>query len=152
MILPSIQKPKEPDIDYLQALKLIDRTRRQEEAMPKSILHRSYSIDDKAKIKSSYQFSSTLTPIGQKAMIKTYEDTLITHLANVYPSKRVANILPRLSTATFRRRLPKLNSQTNTDTIQNAQILMDNILNKNCEKDRILCDYVKWQHQWAENC
>ncbi|UJR07852.1 hypothetical protein I4U23_012135 [Adineta vaga] len=152
VVLPPIQKSKQLDTDYLQALKLIDRTRRQEATIPKSILRQSYPIEDKTNMKSSYHFSSTLTPVGQKAMVKTYEDTLITHLTDVYSSKRIANILPRLSTASFRHRLPKNNNQTHEYTIHNAQVLIDNILNKNCAKDKILCDYVKWQHQWAQNC
>lgn len=39
-------------------------------------------------------------------MIKTYEDTLISHLTNVYSSKRIGAVLPRLPTAAYRQRLP----------------------------------------------
>jgi hypothetical protein len=121
--------------------------------MPKTILRKTDRTEGK-NAESSYQFSSTLTPLGQKAMVKTYEDTLITHLTNVYASKRIAHILPRLRTATFRHRLPPINNnnQTHVDSIHKAQLLIDNILNNNSQKDTILCDYVKWQHQWAQNC
>ncbi len=103
---------------------------------------------------SSCQFSSTLTPIGQEAMIKTYEDTLISHLTNVYSSKRIGAVLPRLHTAVFRQRLPVINNtrQTNLDHIHQAQLIIDNILNNNCHKDEILYDYVRWQRQWTKNC
>lgn len=87
-------------------------------------------------------------------MIKTYEDTLITHITDVYSSKRIAKVLPRLDTPAFRHRLPIINnnSQKRLDNIHQAQILIDNILNSNRQKDRILGDYVKWQHQWTTNC
>jgi hypothetical protein len=92
--------------------------------------------------------------VGQEAMMKTYEDTLISHLTDVYSSKRIANVLPRLNTPAFRQRLPVLNdySQNRLDSIHQAQILIDNILSNNRQKDKILGDYVKWQHQWTTNC
>jgi hypothetical protein len=87
-------------------------------------------------------------------MIKTYEDTLISHLTNVYSSKRIGAVLPRLDTAKFRNRLPAINnnSQKNVDNIHQAQNLIDNILNNNSPKNEMLCDYVKWQQKWTKHC
>ncbi len=104
------------------------------------------------KSKPSYQFSATLTPIGQEAMMKTYQDTLITHLTNVYSSKRIGAVLPRLPTATFRHRLPMIkNNQDHLNNIQQAQTLIDDILNNTSRKEEMLGDYVRWQQQWTKN-
>jgi len=85
--------------------------------------------------------------------MKTYEDTLVSHLANVYSSKRIIAVLPRLSTATFRHRLPmiKNNNQNHLNNIQQAQNLIDNIFNNNSPKEETLYDYVRWQQQWTKN-
>ncbi len=84
-------------------------------------------------------------------MVKTYEDTLISHLTNVYASKRIGAVLPRLPTATFRHRLPLIkNNPNHSDNIQQAQNLIDNILNNPSEKVDMLCDYVRWQKQWTK--
>lgn len=87
-------------------------------------------------------------------MVKSYEDTLITHLSDAYASKRITHVLPRLSTAAFRHRLPPIGQQqpTPVDSIHRAQVLIDSIVNKSCQKDTILRDYVKWQRQWTQNC
>ena len=138
-------------------MQVIDETRRQKETIPNSTsktLHRLDPINEN-KPKNSYQLSSTLTSAGQEAMIKTYEDTLISHLTNVYSSKRIGAVLPRLNTAAFRDRLPvinKNNSQKHLDYIHQAQTLIDNILNNNSPKNEMLCDYVKWQQKWTGNC
>jgi hypothetical protein len=85
-------------------------------------------------------------------MVKTYEDTLASHLTNVYSSKRIGAVLPRLPTATFRHRLPKIkNNQNHLDNIKKAQDLIDNILNNHSRKEKILGDYVRWQMQWTKN-
>jgi len=86
-------------------------------------------------------------------MVKTYEDTLISHLTNVYSSKRIGAVLPRLPTATFRNRLPiiKTNNQNHRKNIQQAQNLIDNILKNNSRKEEMLYDYVRWQQQWTKN-
>ena len=87
-------------------------------------------------------------------MIKTYEDTLISHLTNIYSSKHIGAILPRLRTAAFRHRLPTIHNyrQNHLNNIHRAQNLIDNILNHNSQKDEILCDYVRWQQDWTKNC
>ncbi|CAF1045485.1 unnamed protein product [Rotaria sordida] len=154
-VLPPKNKSNELDIPYLRALKVIDQTRRQQDATPtitEKTPRRSDAIKQKNP-KSFYQLSSTLTPIGQEAMLKTYEDTLVSHLTNVYSSKRIGNVLPRLHTAAFRHRLPIINNcnRNHTDNIHQAQNLIDNILNNNSQKDEILCDYVRWQQQWTKN-
>jgi ferritin-like metal-binding protein YciE len=86
-------------------------------------------------------------------MVKTYEDTLISHLTNVYSSKRIGAVLPRLPTATYRHRLPitKNNNQNHRNNIQQAQNLIDNILNNNSKKEEMLYDYIRWQQQWTKN-
>jgi hypothetical protein len=121
----------------------------------KQLLRESDQIKEK-KPKKSYQFSSTLTPAGQEAMVKTYEDTLVSHLTNIYSSKRIGAVLPRLNTAAFRDRLPIItnnnNNQKHVDNIHQAQTLIDNILNNNSSKNEMLCDYVKWQQKWTKNC
>ncbi|CAF0861465.1 unnamed protein product [Adineta steineri] len=159
VILPSVYKSKELDTDYLRALKVIDQTNGQKEiisANPKKNVRRSNPMNKSHDPQASYQFSSTLTPVGQQAMMKTYEDTLITHLTDVYSSKRIGNVLPRLQTAAYRHRLSpvnnKNNNQTHVDNIHQAQNLIDHILHNNRSKDKILCDYVKWQHRWTQNC
>ena len=84
-------------------------------------------------------------------MIKTYEDTVISHLTNVYPSKRIGGILPRLHTATFRHRLPTITNRNHLDNIHQAQNLIDNILSNTSKRDEILGDYIKWQQQLTKN-
>lgn len=161
--LPSAYKSLELDADYLQALKVfrslfpfahfrmplqvIDRTRREPNV---SSLSGKKPLRERQS-RSFYQLSSTLTPIGQEAMIKTYEDTLINHLTNVYSSKRIGAVLPRLPTATFRERLPSIkNNEVHRDNIKQAQHLIDNILNNQLQKDDMLCDYVRWQQNWSK--
>lgn len=87
-------------------------------------------------------------------MVKTYEDTLISHLTDVYSSKRIGAVLPRLPTATFRHRLPIIQNttkQNHLNNIQEAQNLLDNIINNNSQKEEMLCQYVKWQQQWTKH-
>lgn len=100
-----------------------------------------------------YDLSSSLTSIGQEAMVKSYEDKLISHLGNIYSSKPIKAALPRLPTALFRHRLPKINTsnRNNVANIHRAQSILDNIINKDFQKDEILCDYVRWQDQWTKN-
>jgi hypothetical protein len=84
--------------------------------------------------------------------MKTYEDTLISHLTNVYSSKRIGAVLPRLSSAAFRHRLPMIRKNPNHfKNIEHAQNIIDNILNKNSQKEEILSDYVRWQQNWTKN-
>ena len=86
-------------------------------------------------------------------MVKTYEDTLITHLTNVYSSKRIGAVLPRLPTAIFRTRLPSITNNSNHgENIRQAQNLIDDIVNKNVQKEDVLYDYIRWQHNWTQNC
>jgi len=102
--------------------------------------------------KPFYKFTSTRTLIGQEAMLKTYEDTLLSHLTSVYSSKRITAVLPRLPTAAFRHRLPMIkNNQNHFHNIEQAQDIIDNILNNNSQKEDILCDYVRWQQNWTKN-
>jgi len=85
-------------------------------------------------------------------MVKTYEDTLVSHITNVYSSKRIGKVLPRLPTATYRERLPKLKPcHSHLDHIHQAQDLIDNILNQSSEKDELLWDYVRWQQTWTQD-
>lgn len=85
-------------------------------------------------------------------MVKTYEDTLFTHLTNVYASKRIAAVLPRLPTATYRHRLPMIkNNLTHSENIRQAQNLIDDIVNENVQKEDLLYDYIRWQHNWTRN-
>ncbi|CAF0987527.1 unnamed protein product [Rotaria sp. Silwood1] len=155
LALPPKNKSNELDVDYLRALKVIDQTCRRQDTIPTIVEktpRRPDAVEQK-KSKSFYQLSSTLTPIGQEAMIKSYEDTLVSHLTNVYSSKRIGTILPRLHTATFRHRLPMINKcdQNHVDNIHQAQNLIDNIINNDFPKEDILCDYVRWQQQWTKN-
>ncbi|CAF2410063.1 unnamed protein product [Rotaria sp. Silwood2] len=155
LVLPPKNKSNELDVDYLRALKVIDQTCRQQDTIS-TIAEKTPGRSDAVKQKKSKSFnqlSSTLTPIGQEAMIKTYEDTLVSHLTNVYSSKRIGTILPRLHTATFRHRLPiiKNSNQNHVDNIHRAQNLIDNIFNSDSQKEEILCDYVRWQQQWTKN-
>ena len=85
-------------------------------------------------------------------MMKTYEDTLLSHLTSVYSSKRVAAVLPRLSSAAFRHRLPTIRKNPNHfKNIEQAQDIIDNILNKTSQKEEVLSDYVRWQQNWTKN-
>jgi hypothetical protein len=71
-------------------------------------------------------------------MLQTYEDTLISHLTTMYASKRIAAVLPR-------QRLPTIHKHR-LDSIQQAQSLIDRIIDHTIDKDDVLCDYIKWQH------
>ncbi|CAF2110014.1 unnamed protein product [Rotaria magnacalcarata] len=154
-VLPPTNKSNELHADYLQVLKLIERTHRQQDINPTTVektSRRSNEIKHK-RSQPFYQLSSSLTSVGQEAMVKTYEDTLISHLTNIYASKHIGAALPRLQTATFRHRLPIINSsnRTHVTNINRAQHIIDNIINNDSQKDEMLCDYVKWQQKWTKS-
>ena len=72
-------------------------------------------------------------------MLQTYEDTLITHLTDIYASKRIGAVLPRgRSPVAHEHRL---------DYIRQAQLLIDSVNSKTYDKDELLCHYVQWQQK-----
>lgn len=86
-------------------------------------------------------------------MIKTYEDTLISHLANAYPIEGMSTILPRLQTAAYRHRpsMKNTGNKSHLENIHRAQILIDSILKNDYQKDDMLGDYARWQKEWTKD-
>ena len=72
-------------------------------------------------------------------MLQTYEDTLVTHLTDIYASNRIGAVLPRgRSPAKHEDRL---------DYIRQAQHMIDTANSETFDKDELLCHYVKWQQK-----
>ena len=142
-------------MSHLCLFQLIEQTRRQQNINSTTVEKTSCRSNEikRKKFRPFYQLSSSLTSVGQEAMVKAYEDTLISHLTNVYASKHIGAALPRLQTATFRHKLPTINSsnRNHVANINRAQHIIDNIINNDFKKDEMLCDYVKWQQQWTES-
>ena len=88
-----------------------------------------------------------LTSAGQEAMLRTYEDTLVSHLGDVYSSQRISAVLPRLRPITLADRRSTLHDgdRSNLDDIHRAQDLIDDIGHYTSDRNRLLCDYVQWQ-------
>ena len=88
-----------------------------------------------------------LTSAGQEAMLRTYEDTLVSHLADVYSSKRIGAVLPRLHPVTRADRRSTIHNgdRSHLDDIHRAQHLIDDIVHHTSDKNRLLGEYVQWQ-------
>jgi hypothetical protein len=121
-------------------VQLIDRSQRQflhSAPLREHLSNAPASKEQPKKRRSFGRISSKLSQTGQQAMLKTYEDTLVTHLSTMYASQRITTVLPRSRT--------KLNTRYPIPAIAKAQGLIDDIAERGAEKDQILFNYVHWQ-------
>ena len=125
------QQPKEilkkSEPEYLHVLNLIEKSRR------------STSQVDHHRQDPIARFSSRLSSIGQEAMLQTYEDTLLTHLKELYSSERILAVLPR-----DRKSISK-DHPNRLQSIRQAQQLVDQFNRNSSDRDRLLSNYVRWQ-------